>query len=74
MDEKSIDFPFGPIPHWVKCSEKLPESLECVLGWSINTGCMIAFYDEEFQEWSSQATMEKWKITHWMPLPQPPHD
>ena len=25
LEASTPDFPFGPIPHWVKCSERLPE-------------------------------------------------
>jgi hypothetical protein len=66
--------PFGPIPRWIKCSEKLPNAFEFVLGWSINTGPMIVFYNSEYRDWSNQDNKKKDNITHWMPLPEPPNE
>lgn len=57
---------------WIPCSERLPEeSLNSVIGWdAFRERCaFVQFYDGTFQIMGS---IESFKITHWMPLPEAP--
>ena len=70
---------------WIKCSEKLPKPAVWVLCWNgkwRGVGKHMPLendgYMEESERWQSETTefIEYLgpKITHWMPLPEPPHD
>ena len=69
-------FPFGPIPHWIKCSERLPEINQRVLVYQndgVHGGNEIDIdYRTEDHFWNEQGC--HCDITHWMPLPELPHE
>lgn len=57
-------------PRWIPVTERLPKEMETVLvtdgknvGWSF---CVNDYGTMEFYS--------PWKITHWMPLPEPPKE
>lgn len=80
----STNFPFGPIPHWIKCSERLPEEGQTVICY--NGMIFMGFYQVEhcpyekskqgwnidFAEYEDGIFRER-EVTHWMPLPEPPN-
>jgi len=73
MEEKPVDFPFGPIPHWVKCSERLPDEGQWVLLYS--NDIYFGHLTRDGHHWI--ADEEDWllnEFTHWMPLPPPPRN
>lgn len=67
-------------PHWINAEDELPTKAEfylCVIGNTIQ----VLFYNEGLEEWyefyvtkEEHLGCEDWtkKVTHWMPLPQPP--
>ena len=61
------------IPEWVSVDERLPEeSLNSVLGWDgYRERCVFVQYYKG--EWIL-GNHESVKVTHWMPLPQPPKE
>lgn len=57
---------------WIKCSERMPEELEDVL---VTDGRVIEIMYRRFDTWyetSREAGGIYGKVTHWMPLPEPP--
>jgi len=55
---------------WIKCSERMPENEQTVLVWH-------GHYEyQEILEWTgkqwSPLYYSPYRITHWMPLPDPP--
>ncbi len=71
------DYPFGPIPHWIKCSERLPQEGKRVLVFSDYVQCKIyekeyGFYDGTTHCYCPEGRLDK--VTHWMPLPGPPNE
>ena len=61
------------IQEWVSVDERLPEeSLNSVLGWDeYRERCVFVQYYKG--EWIL-GNHESVKVTHWMPLPQPPKE
>ena len=69
-------------PHWINAEDELPTKAEfylCVIGDTIQ----VLFYNEGLEEWyefyvtkEEHLDCEDWtkKVTHWMPLPQPPKE
>lgn len=69
---ESTEFPFGPIPHWVKCSEKKPEKDQECLTWNGRFYFLERFdYDLDGRLCFSESGES---ITHWMSLPPPPDE
>ena len=62
----------GLISEWIPVSERLPEEEQRVLVWSQSNGLHIAYLDL-WQQWRDADDNHGKKITHWMPLPEPPH-
>lgn len=67
-------------PRWISCSERLPEIFEHVLiiylGFEGEKYITIAYMDDEENacDWCSDwnGDVIDAKVTHWMPLPEPP--
>ena len=66
---------------WIKCSERMPEDGEQVLCWFTPLGKdkshpTILYYkaEKESDRHSHFSPIREDLITHWMPLPEPPHD
>ena len=57
-------------PRWIPVEERLPEE-EMVLVWSNSNGLHLAYLDS-FRQWRDADHNPGKKITHWMPLPEPP--
>ena len=68
---------------WIPVSERLPDLIPCnagtayseaVIVWTDNRKAMIAVWDgTDFWCAAEYWEAEGENITHWMPLPQPPH-
>lgn len=66
------DFPFGPIPHWIKYIDQ-----ELIIGqWYIVTNGKESFAASWYgkNKWISQNTMPRNDITYYMEFPAPPND
>lgn len=60
---------------WISVKERLPERNQSVLVFAKNE--IYALLYERNDKWWGEAgwaTTEKWGITHWMPLPEPPKE
>lgn len=59
------------VQRWIPVTERLPEDGEQVLACTKNGRAFSAHYDHFWGKWSVSHTV---KITHWMPLPEPPKE
>lgn len=59
-----------PMPHWIPCSERMPEKGKNVLVYGLNWDCTAIAI------WCDDCWLERLigndDITHWMPLPELP--
>lgn len=71
---------------WIPVEERLPEENVTVLAFNadphaekyvlaryrtvVHLGCCWCQFDQEYDSWCASC----WKVTHWMPLPQPPKE
>ena len=71
---------------WIPVEERLPEENVTVLAFNadphaekyvlaryravVHFGCCWCQFDQEYDSWCASC----WKVTHWMPLPQPPKE
>lgn len=82
-----IDVEHAPtIGGWVSVEDKLPENEKIVIGYTPCDGYMfIGFYrtyksdNYEWSDWCILTSMRSTKkitkkVTHWMPLPEPPKE
>ncbi|WP_071789429.1 DUF551 domain-containing protein [Photorhabdus temperata] len=62
--------------NWIKCSDRLPESIRTVL--IVVSGRVFCGYlsmnEDEFYIPSGDIYMDLNAVSHWMPLPSPPED
>lgn len=61
--------------NWIKVTDRLPDSGECVLLYSPKFSvCEGAWLSEVgyFEQWRWNSMLTN--VTHWMPLPEPPKD
>ena len=59
-----------PEPHWIPCSERLPEPRIDV--WcNSDLGQMVGFYDETTENWYKSDYSFELIVDAWMPLPEP---
>ena len=74
------------VPRWIPVEERLPEENVTVLAFNadlhaekyvlaryrtvVYLGCYWCQFDQEYDSWCASC----WKVTHWMPLPQPPKE
>lgn len=56
---------------WIPVTERLPEDDSQVLACTRHGKAFSAHYDHKWKSWSVSHTV---KITHWMPLPEPPKE
>ena len=59
------------IQRWIPVTERLPEHCATVISYN-GTCVQKDFYDEGFECWYSELELIPIRITHWMPLPEPP--
>jgi hypothetical protein len=61
---------------WIKCSDRMPEILEECLVCSKDQSYALATYLKVgfIPFCGADFRVIKFKVTHWMPLPQPPKD
>ena len=61
---------------WISVKERLPEDIRDVLVFHKLSRCGYcdrAWYDSDAKKWHSALSMNM-KVTHWMPLPEPPEE
>lgn len=56
---------------WISVQEKLPESNDKVLAFTLSGKYAVARYDQRRQCWIAAGNLT---VTHWMPLPAPPKE
>ena len=56
---------------WIPVTERLPKDDRQVLACTKKGKAFSAHYDHKWKSWSVSHTV---KITHWMPLPEPPKE
>lgn len=69
-DTPTID----PEPHWIPCSERLPEESGRYLISAFDGAVgrtTIAPYQPRCKAWTMTGRMAYWKVIAWMPLPTP---
>jgi hypothetical protein len=64
---------------WISVEENLPpkDYYDFVLAWDSFQKCVvIAHYSHRYECWEDERTLKQYpnKITHWMPLPEPPKE
>ena len=80
MEKGQVDFPFGPIPHWVSVKDRLPEINQEVLSWCENVRghaypAGFKYYAlDKYLECGFRTDMIYGKVLYWLPLPTPPKD
>lgn len=65
---------------WIKCSDRLPlevsnetfRSISVIVTNGLDVGLCDCQAGDGWFEWSSYGDINAVKITHWMPLPEPP--
>lgn len=74
------------VPKWISVEERLPENDRMVIGFTPCDGFMfVGYYHEEkmagykWEKWKIITAMRSTKdmvkkVTHWMPLPEPPKE
>ena len=69
----------GILPKWIPVTERLPENrddvLVCRRWWNETRNPQIGWYNDVSQEWQVLESYGYYpckKVTHWMPLPEPP--
>jgi hypothetical protein len=61
-------------PHWIPCSERLPEEsgrylISALDG--IGRRTTVAPYQPRYKAWTMTGRMAYWKVVAWQPLPEP---
>lgn len=69
----------GAVMHWVAVSERLPEINQHVLVLRSSPNVVTTGYIHKYGHWiwsnlngSTHKADHIYKVTHWMPLPEPP--
>ena len=61
-----------PVPEWISVEERLPEPDTEVLARRSIGMDVECYHKEAGGYWSWDEYSGKWRVTHWMPLPEPP--
>lgn len=59
---------------WISVQERLPEQFQSVLSYRGNKVLFEVDFIDEQGKWYSQCKYSTTKVTHWMPLPEPPKE
>jgi hypothetical protein len=59
------------VGEWIPVAERCPANDLMVLVWSQSNGLHLAYLDS-YRQWRDADHNPGKKITHWMPLPEPP--
>ena len=58
---------------WISVKDRLPDKPEEYIVWGGQFVTTLQFFDGEWQsEFVPSKYLDQSKITHWMPLPEPP--
>lgn len=60
-------------PHWISVEDELPEVCVAVLTTTPHGTQRVGFYEDGWWLANTTDLVRMGSITHWMPLPQPPH-
>ena len=79
LENESQPSCLGVVMHWVAVSERLPEIGKHVLVLRTSPNVVVTGYIHKYGHWiwsnlngSTHKADHIYKITHWMPLPEPP--
>ena len=56
-------------PRWISVEDRLPDNEDTVLCVTKNKRPFVCRYDHYWKHWRVSGSV---KVTHWMPLPEPP--
>lgn len=56
---------------WISVKDRLPDSGEDVLVYTVYGSFDVGFYASNCKEWCCYALIEGVKVTHWQPLLKP---
>ena len=61
---------------WIDVNERLPENHKSVIIFDTDKDMLVGFYSKELNMWQSELSdylyENECRVTHWMPLPEPP--
>lgn len=60
------------IMNWISVKDKLPENRVGKIVFSEGDGITMMYYDPEKKYWISRMGFDRYDVTHWMELPNPP--
>ncbi len=67
---------YAPTAEWIDVKDRLPEHLKSVLIFDSDKDMLVGFYSEKLNMWQSEFSdylyEDECRVTHWMPLPEPP--
>lgn len=58
---------------WVSVEDRLPEYQSVILVYTISEYTQTAYLEASSRLWVGIGNYRQPKVTHWMPLPQPPN-
>ena len=61
------------VQHWINVKDRLPENDDDVL-LATSGGIGLGYYNIYFDEWTDYTNDDNNRVTHWMPLPEPPKE
>lgn len=64
-------------PAWIPVTERLPEENDVYIVSAFDghgRRTTFAQWQNRFKRWYLTGARSYWKVTHWMPLPEPPKD
>ena len=64
------------VNEWISVKDRLPEKsgryIVFGLGWNNEKKMSTLLFGTKTNEWIATGAWKDWKVTHWMPLPEPP--